>query len=503
MPLYLFYSVVQKSQKWPKTQIKGGGSCLKFPSALWPKWGSIGGYGILIFLILSAGIFQEWQMQGGGTQNAGRRLLEGISSTADTVRDVSAGPALAFTSWFTDQIAPPYWVPNSEIVVCVINVSFHVLYCRKRESASYIVREWLLWVVERERERERERDACDINRYHAEIASDHAYDYLDGETLCLWLCRRVLSLSSARVHVKTRSLALERSSSRVEWLMNHDGEVEALHSLVSLSWITQQHFVGMLQARRIDQADVCFLFEWQRFCLWEQLANGNGSAFENNLDSGRISFRKRPCAIYKDNTVGNVVVGTGRDLVFGTTARLSDLSMPLTGEVRRSPEPSAKPSAGANSEERQICTACLFAERVGLCLCFLQSCAMYKDNAVGNVVAETGRDLVFMTTARLSDLSMPLKGQVRRSPEQSARQPIARSGKFYDVLIRGERWIAKTSRQRSMLSPIVEHTSVWEGVGGRGEISRGSPQWNTKDKLPKPQTATVATAQRPKQSSTY
>ena len=104
--------------------------------------------------------------------------------------------------------------------------------------------------------------------------------------------------------------------------------------------------------------------------------------------------------------------------------------MPLTSEVRRSPEPSARPSAAADSEERHICTTCLFAESVGLCLCFLPSCAMYKDNAVGNVVAETGRDLVFMITARLSDLSMPLKGEVRRSPVQSARQPIARSGKF-------------------------------------------------------------------------
>ena len=28
MPLNLFYTMVQKSQKWPKTQIKGGGSCL-------------------------------------------------------------------------------------------------------------------------------------------------------------------------------------------------------------------------------------------------------------------------------------------------------------------------------------------------------------------------------------------------------------------------------------------------------------------------------------------
>ena len=55
---------------------------------------------------------------------------------------------------------------------------------------------------------------------------------------------------------------------------------------------------------------------------------------------------------------------------------------------------------------------------------------MCKDNAVRNVVAEMGRDLVFMITAQLSDLSMPLKGEGRRSPVQSARQPIARSGKL-------------------------------------------------------------------------
>ena len=53
--------------------------------------------------------------------------------------------------------------------------------------------------------------------------------------------------------------------------------------------------------------------------------------------------------------------------------------MPLTSEVRLSPEPSARPSATADTEERQICTTCLFAESVGLCLCFLPSCAMYKD----------------------------------------------------------------------------------------------------------------------------
>ena len=36
MPLYLLYTMVQKSQKWPKTQIKGGGNVSKnekLPSA--------------------------------------------------------------------------------------------------------------------------------------------------------------------------------------------------------------------------------------------------------------------------------------------------------------------------------------------------------------------------------------------------------------------------------------------------------------------------------------
>ena len=82
--------------------------------------------------------------------------------------------------------------------------------------------------------------------------------------------------------------------------------------------------------------------------MFISFSNGNGSAFENSLDSGRTSFRKRPCAMYKDKAVGNVIAETGRDLVFGTTARLSDLSMPLTGEVRRSPEPSARPSTAAD-----------------------------------------------------------------------------------------------------------------------------------------------------------
>ena len=142
-------------------------------------------------------------------------------------------------------------------------------YYRKRGSASHIVCEWLLWAVERERER----DACDII-------------YITLKSLVIM---HMITSTACRPYASTRSEPVEclkfmyrqgawhlsaPSSSRAGWLMNDDGEVEALRSLDSLPRIIQQHFVGMLQARRIDQVDVYFLFEW------------HGSAFENSLDSG-------------------------------------------------------------------------------------------------------------------------------------------------------------------------------------------------------------------------
>ena len=83
--------------------------------------------------------------------------------------------------------------------------------------------------------------------------------------------------------------------------------------------------------------------------MFISFSNGTGSAFENSLESGypfaSVSARLK-------TTLLDVLAETGRDLIFGTTARLSDLSMSLTGEVRRSPEPSARPSTAADSEER-------------------------------------------------------------------------------------------------------------------------------------------------------
>ena len=80
-----------------------------------------------------------------------------------------------------------------------------------------------------------------------------------------------------------------------------------------------------------------------------------------------------------------------------------------------------------------------------------------------------GQRLSLMITARLSDLSMPLKGEVRRSPVQSARKPIARSGKFVRraysrraLDCEKDDGLTCMYAFSCMLSPIVivEHTSV-------------------------------------------
>ena len=168
--------------------------------------------------------------------------------------------------------------------------------------------------------------------------------------------------------------------------------------------------------------------------------------------------------MYKDNADANVVAEMGRDLV-STTARLSDLSMPLKGEVRRSPEQSARqPIARSGKFVRRA-----YSRRALDCAYAFSHRTRCTKTMLFDVVAEMGRDLVFMITARLSDLSMPLKGEVRRSPVQSARQPIARSGKFVRraysrraLDCEKDDGLTCMYAFSCMLSPIVivEHTSV-------------------------------------------
>ena len=52
-----------------------------------------------------------------GTHNAARKVIESVSYVAGTISSVSAKPAKLLSEWTADQIAPAYWVPNSQITV--------------------------------------------------------------------------------------------------------------------------------------------------------------------------------------------------------------------------------------------------------------------------------------------------------------------------------------------------------------------------------------------------
>nr|XP_032820647.1 zinc finger FYVE domain-containing protein 1 [Petromyzon marinus] len=50
--------------------------------------------------------------------NAAQRLLDGVNLVAQSVSDISSGPARAVSDWLTDQIAPAYWRPNAVVIAC-------------------------------------------------------------------------------------------------------------------------------------------------------------------------------------------------------------------------------------------------------------------------------------------------------------------------------------------------------------------------------------------------
>jgi len=59
-----------------------------------------------------------------GTHNAARRIVDGLTYVSNTVTDYSKKPTKVVSNWVTDRIAPPYWIPNSEISVssCCIQI---------------------------------------------------------------------------------------------------------------------------------------------------------------------------------------------------------------------------------------------------------------------------------------------------------------------------------------------------------------------------------------------
>ncbi|XP_038641961.1 zinc finger FYVE domain-containing protein 1 isoform X5 [Scyliorhinus canicula] len=50
--------------------------------------------------------------------NGTQRVLDGVNFAIQSVTDYSRGPTKAITAWLTDQVAPEYWRPNSQITEC-------------------------------------------------------------------------------------------------------------------------------------------------------------------------------------------------------------------------------------------------------------------------------------------------------------------------------------------------------------------------------------------------
>ncbi|XP_069064189.1 zinc finger FYVE domain-containing protein 1-like isoform X1 [Pleurodeles waltl] len=50
--------------------------------------------------------------------NAAQRVLDGVTGVIQSLNEYSLGPTRAVTSWLTDQVAPAYWRPNSQITEC-------------------------------------------------------------------------------------------------------------------------------------------------------------------------------------------------------------------------------------------------------------------------------------------------------------------------------------------------------------------------------------------------
>ena len=191
--------------------------------------------------------------------------------------------------------------------------------------------------------------------------------------------------------------------------MNDDGKCK-LCVLMSLPCITQYHFVGMLVELRLSSKK-----NRPHYCLFPfrmetVLPLRTASWIADILSQASLRDVQRQRCWKRGSGDGQ------RRWDYDTTERSFNAISALCVAVERRASTLTVCKAIGGSRWRGAANLYdmpqFFAESVGLCLCFLPSCAMYKDNAVGNVVAEMGRDLVSMTTARLSDLSMPLKGGV-------------------------------------------------------------------------------------------
>ena len=63
-------------------------------------------------------IWNGQQNNVGTSHNLSRKIIDNVSYIGESIQSVSAKPTMLAKQWMADQVAPTYWVPNSEIVAC-------------------------------------------------------------------------------------------------------------------------------------------------------------------------------------------------------------------------------------------------------------------------------------------------------------------------------------------------------------------------------------------------
>jgi zinc finger FYVE domain-containing protein 1 len=63
-------------------------------------------------------IWSGQQNNVGTSHNLSRKIIDNVTYLGDTLQSVSAKPTMIAKQWIADQVAPIYWVPNSEIIDC-------------------------------------------------------------------------------------------------------------------------------------------------------------------------------------------------------------------------------------------------------------------------------------------------------------------------------------------------------------------------------------------------
>ena len=67
-------------------------------------------------IIVGVYTLQDVTRSSDGTHGS-RRLLEGVEAVVSAIGKVTSVPSKVVSGWVTDQIAPAYWIPNSQIKV--------------------------------------------------------------------------------------------------------------------------------------------------------------------------------------------------------------------------------------------------------------------------------------------------------------------------------------------------------------------------------------------------